>query len=79
MDYFFIVGMFVFEKDDYISVDYKILFSDVVEWNFVIKCVQLKYSGIYECQISVINVFIYYVYFYVFGNYFGLILFILYF
>lgn len=37
MDYFFIVGMFVFEKDDYISVDYKILFSDVVEWNFVIK------------------------------------------
>jgi hypothetical protein len=69
MDYPLTVGTFVFEKDDHISVDHQDISDDVAEWNLIIKRVQPRHSGTYECQISSTRVLTYHVHLHILGNY----------
>ncbi|XP_048737089.2 hemicentin-1-like isoform X2 [Ostrea edulis] len=61
MDYPLTVGTFVFEKDDHISVDHQDISDDIAEWNLIIKRVEPRHSGTYECQISSTRVLTYHV------------------
>ena len=55
------IGTAVFSPSQDISVDHAPLANKQSKWNLLIKNVQMKHAGVYECQISATGIYTHYV------------------
>ena len=68
MDYPLTVGRVVFDSEEDLSVEFNDEHNGITEWNLVIKRVQPRHAGTYECQISAKKIYTHHVYLHVLGK-----------